>query len=97
MLHASGLLTAGTVGFEQYLKMSSPVGFEVADSVMDLLHPQPSAFASSALLRVLAREELLHTPRPLPYDAALPLCRISDVSRRSDTIFVNGSAISAYG
>lgn len=36
MLHASGLLAADTVGFEQHLKMSPPVGFEVANSVMDL-------------------------------------------------------------
>jgi len=60
MLHASDLLAAGTVGFEEHLKMSS-------------------VFASYALLRVLARQESLHISRPLPYDAALLLRRISDV------------------
>jgi hypothetical protein len=42
MLHASSLLTVGTMGFEEHLKISSLIGFEVADSVMDLVHLQPS-------------------------------------------------------
>jgi hypothetical protein len=65
MLHTSGLLAAGTVGFAQHLKMSSPVGFEVADSVMDLLHLQPSA-----LLRVLANHQ---APKTFSFSVARAL------------------------
>jgi hypothetical protein len=41
-----------------------------------ILYLQPSAFASSALLWVLALQEWLHTSCLFPYDAALPLHRI---------------------